>query len=236
MALFGEKYGDTVRVVTADSSIEFCGGTHISNTSQIGLFKIVSESSVAAGVRRVEAVTGLGVMALLNEYKDAIIRSAKALKLANVNELPEKCAAAAAELKEKDKKLESLNQQIANAKTASLFDNAKEVGGVKIVSARLDGSAPDALRKLGDSVKDRNEAVIALFAGTVGEKGTFYCVCTKEAVAKGGNAGTIVREIAALTGGKGGGKPDGAMAGAGDISKINEALAQFESVVSNIIK
>lgn len=236
MALFGEKYGDTVRVVTADKSIEFCGGTHISNTAQIGLFKIVSESSVAAGVRRIEAVTGLGVMALVNEYKDMIARSAKALKLANVNELPEKCAAVSAELREKDKKLESLNQQIANAKTASLFDNAKELGGVKLVSARLDGTAPDALRKLGDSVKDRNEAVIALFAGTVGEKGTFYCVCTKEAVAKGGNAGTIVREIAAVTGGKGGGKPDGAMAGAGDISKIDEALASFESVVSNIIK
>ena len=236
MALFGEKYGDTVRVVTADSSIEFCGGTHISNTSQIGLFKIVSESSVAAGVRRIEAVTGMGVMALLNGFKDTIARSAKALKLANVSELPEKCAAVAAELKDKDKKLESLNQQIANAKTASLFDNAKEVGGVKLVSARLDGTVPDALRKLGDSVKDKNEPVIALFAGTVGEKGTFYCVCTKEAVAKGGNAGTIVREIAAVTGGKGGGKPDGAMAGAGDTSKIDEALAQFESVVSNIIK
>ncbi len=236
MALFGEKYGDTVRVVTAHHSVEFCGGTHISNTSQIGLFKIVSESSVAAGVRRIEAVTGLGVMELLNEFKDTIARSAKALKLANVNELPEKCAAVTAELKDKDKKLESLTQQIANAKTAALFDNAKEVAGVKLVSARMDGSTPDALRKLGDSVKDKDEAIIALFAGTVGEKGTFYCVCTKEAVAKGGNAGKIVREVAAVTGGKGGGKPDGAMAGAGDITKIDEALGKFESVVSEIIK
>ena len=236
MALFGEKYGDTVRVVTAHHSVEFCGGTHISNTSQIGLFKIVSESSVAAGVRRIEAVTGLGVMELLNEFKDTIARSAKALKLANVNELPEKCAAVTAELKDKDKKLESLTQQIANAKTAALFDNSKEVAGVKLVSARMDGSTPDALRKLGDSVKDKDEAIIALFAGTVGEKGTFYCVCTKEAVAKGGNAGKIVREVAAVTGGKGGGKPDGAMAGAGDITKIDEALGKFESVVSEIIK
>ena len=236
MALFGEKYGDTVRVVTAHHSVEFCGGTHISNTSQIGLFKIVSESSVAAGVRRIEAVTGLGVMELLNEFKDTIARSAKALKLANVNELPEKCAAVTAELKDKDKKLESLTQQIANAKTAALFDNAKEVAGVKLVSARMDGSTPDALRKLGDSVKDKDEAIIALFAGTVGEKGTLYCVCTKEAVAKGGNAGKIVREVAAVTGGKGGGKQDGAMAGAGDITKIDEALGKFESVVSEIIK
>ncbi|HOC32845.1 MAG TPA: alanine--tRNA ligase [Ruminococcus flavefaciens] len=231
MALFGEKYGDTVRVVTADKSVEFCGGTHISNTAQIGLFKIVSESSVAAGVRRIEAVTGLGVIGLLNEFKETIAKSAKAIKLANVNELPEKCAALFAESKEKDKQLESLNQQMANAKTAALFDNAKVVDGIKLVSARMDGTAPDALRKLGDSVKDKDEAIIALFAAVNGEKGTFYCVCTKDAVAKGGNAGKIVREVSAVTGGKGGGKPDGAMAGAGDISKVDEALAKFEDIV-----
>jgi alanyl-tRNA synthetase len=236
MALFGEKYGNTVRVVTADKSVEFCGGTHISNTSQIGLFKIVSESSVAAGVRRIEAVTGLGVLELLNGYKDSIARSAKAMKLANVTELPEKCAAVTAELKEKDKKIESLTQQIANAKTASLFDNAKEINGVKLVAARLDGTAPDALRKLGDSVKDKGEEIVALFAGTTGEKGTFYCVCTSGAVKKGANAGQIVRNIAAVTSGKGGGKPDSAMAGAGDISKIDEALAQAENIVSELIK
>jgi alanyl-tRNA synthetase len=236
MALFGEKYGDTVRVVTANKSVEFCGGTHISNTAQIGLFKIVSESSVAAGVRRIEAVTGMNVIALLNEFKSTIIKSAKALKLANITELPEKCAAIAAESKEKDKKLESLTQQIANSKTAALFDNAKEISGIKFVSARMDGSAPDALRKLGDSVKDKDEAIIALFAGTVGEKGTFYCVCTKEAVAKGANAGKIVREVAAVTGGKGGGKPDGAMAGAGDISKIDEAMANAESIIGGSLK
>ncbi|MCR5110846.1 MAG: alanine--tRNA ligase, partial [Ruminococcus sp.] len=236
MALFGEKYGDTVRVVTAGDSVEFCGGTHISNTAQIGLFKIVSESSVAAGVRRIEAVTGTGVLDLLNEFKETIAKSAKAIKLANVNELPEKCAALFAESKEKDKKLESLNQQMANAKTAALFDNAKEIDGIKLVSARMDGTAPDALRKLGDSVKDKDEAIIALFAAVNGEKGTFYCVCTKDAVAKGGNAGKIVREVSAVTGGKGGGKPDGAMAGAGDIAKIDEALAKFEDIVSGTIK
>lgn len=236
MALFGEKYGDTVRVVTAGDSVEFCGGTHISNTAQIGLFKIVSESSVAAGVRRIEAVTGTGVLDLLNEFKETIAKSAKAIKLANVNELPEKCAALFAESKEKDKKLESLNQQMDNAKTAALFDNAKEIDGIKLVSARMDGTAPDALRKLGDSVKDKDEAIIALFAAVNGEKGTFYCVCTKDAVAKGGNAGKIVREVSAVTGGKGGGKPDGAMAGAGDIAKIDEALAKFEDIVSGTIK
>ena len=237
MALFGEKYGDVVRVVSvSDFSVEFCGGTHISNTSQIGLFKIVSESSVAAGVRRIEAVTGLGVLELLNGYKNTIAKSAKALKLANFNELPEKCAAVAAEIKEKDKKLESLNQQIANARVGEIFNNAHDVNGVKVICARMDGSAPDELRKLGDSVKDKQEDIIALFAGANGEKGTFYCVCTKGAVAKGANAGKLVRETAAITGGKGGGKPDGAMAGAGDITKIDEALAQFESIVASMVK
>ncbi len=236
MALFGEKYGDVVRVVTAGDSIEFCGGTHVSNSAQIGLFKIVSESSVAAGVRRIEAVTGSGVLELLNGFKDTIIRSAKALKLANITELPEKCASVASELKDKEKQLESLNQQVANSKVAAIFDNAKEVNGVKVISARMDGSAPDALRKLGDSVKDKAEAIIALFAAVNGEKGTFYCVCTKDAIAKGGNAGQIVREVSAVTGGKGGGKPDGAMAGAGVIAKVDEALAKFEDIVSGIIK
>ncbi|MDE5558388.1 MAG: alanine--tRNA ligase [Ruminococcus sp.] len=236
MALFGEKYGDVVRVVTADDSVEFCGGTHVSNANEIGAFKIVSESSVAAGVRRIEAVTGQGVLELLNSYKDTIIKSAKALKLANVTELPEKCSSVFAENKELGKKLESLNQQIANAKVLSIFDNAQEVNDVKLISTRMDGSAPDALRKLGDSVKDKEEAVIALFAGTVGEKGTFYCVCTKEAVAKGANAGKIVREISALTGGKGGGKSDSAMAGIGDISKIDTAMNEFSVIAGNFIK
>lgn len=235
MALFGEKYGDTVRVVTADESIEFCGGTHISNTSQIGLFKIISESSVAAGVRRIEAVTGLGVIGLLNDYKDTVLRAAKALKLANAAELPEKCAAVTAELKEKDKKLESLGQQIANAKMAAIFDGAEEIKGVKVVSAMLTGTAPDALRKLGDSVKDKDEALIALFAGTVGDKGTFYCVCTPEAVKKGANAGKIVQRVSAVTGGKGGGRPDSAMAGIGKTYMIDEALMAFKAIVNEFI-
>lgn len=236
MALFGEKYGDTVRVVTAGKSVEFCGGTHIANTSQIGLFRIVSESSVAAGVRRIEAVTGTGVLDLLNEYRNTVIKSAKALKLANINELPEKCAAVTAELKEKDKQLESLNQQMANAKTAAMFDNANEINGVKVVSARMDGTAPDALRKMGDSVKDRQEDIIALFAGVNGEKGTLYCVCTAGALKKGAHAGKLVQKVSALTNGKGGGRPDSAMAGIGDIARTDEAVNSFAEIVKEFIK
>ena len=236
MALFGEKYGDVVRVVTADKSIEFCGGTHISNTSQIGLFRIISESSVAAGVRRIEAVTGTGVLELLNEYRNTILRSAKALKLANVNELPEKCAAVSAELKDKEKELEKLSQQAANAKAAAMFDNAVEVGGVKVVAVRIDGAAPDALRRMGDSVKDRQDDVVALFAGVNGEKGTLYCVCTPGALNRGAHAGKLVQKAAAMTGGKGGGRPDSAMAGIGDVSKTDNAVSGFVSVVEELIK
>lgn len=235
MALFGEKYGNTVRVVTADKSVEFCGGTHISNTSQIGLFKIISESSVAAGVRRIEAVTGLGILSLLNDYKNTIARSAKALKLANVSELPEKCASMAAESKEKDKKLERLNQQIANEKIAAISDGAEEINGVKVVSAMLTGVSPDALRKLGDSIKSKSEDVIALFAGVDGEKGTFYCICTAGAVKKGANAGKIVQRVSAITGGKGGGRPDSAMAGIGKTYMVDEALMAFKSIVTEFI-
>ena len=236
MALFGEKYGDTVRVVTADESVEFCGGTHVSNTSQIGLFRIVSESSVAAGVRRIEAVTGTGVIDLLNEYKGTIIKAAKALKLANISELPEKCAAVTAELKEKEKALESLAQQAANAKAAAMFDNASEICGVKVIAARMDGTAPDALRKMGDSVKDRTDDVIALFAGVNGEKGTLYCVCSAGALKKGCHAGKMVQKAAAVTGGKGGGRPDSAMAGIGDVAKTDEAVSAFADIAKEFIK
>ncbi|MDE5854054.1 MAG: alanine--tRNA ligase [Ruminococcus sp.] len=236
MALFGEKYGDTVRVVQAFDSIEFCGGTHVSNTAEIGPFKIVSESSVASGVRRIEAVTGQGILDLINGYKNTITDSAKALKLANVNELPEKCASVTAELKEKEKQLESLNQQAANARVSAMFDNAIEVNGVKVVSAKMDGTSPDALRKMGDSVKDRQDDVIALFAGINGEKGTLYCVCTAGAVKKGAHAGKLVQKTSALTGGKGGGRPDSAMAGIGDIAKTDDAVSAFTSIVEEFVK
>ncbi|MDE7104799.1 MAG: alanine--tRNA ligase, partial [Ruminococcus sp.] len=236
MALFGEKYGDTVRVVQAFDSIEFCGGTHVSNTAEIGPFKIVSESSVASGVRRIEAVTGQGILDLINGYKNTITDSAKALKLANVNELPEKCASVTAELKEKEKQLESLNQQAANARASAMFDNAIEVNGVKVVSAKMDGTSPDALRKMGDSVKDRQDDVIALFAGINGEKGTLYCVCTAGAVKKGAHAGKLVQKTSALTGGKGGGRSDSAMAGIGDIAKTDDAVSAFTSIVEEFVK
>lgn len=235
MALFGEKYGNIVRVVQADDSIEFCGGTHVSNTSEIGLFKIVSESSVASGVRRIEAVTGWGVLNLINGYKNTIADSAKALRLANLTELPEKCLSVANELREKDKKIESLGQQIANSQINGIFENAKEINGIKIVSAKLDGTNKDMLRKLGDALKSKESSFVAVIAGISDGKGTFYCVCTDDAVKKGLHAGKIVQQISAVTGGKGGGRPDNAMAGAGDINKISEALNILENVAGSML-
>lgn len=237
MALFGEKYGDIVRVVDiGGDSIEFCGGTHVKNTSNIGLFKIVSENSVASGVRRIEAVTGIGVLQTLNELRKNIYEAADVLKIANPIKLAERCKSLTEELKEKDKQIQELSKQLAGNQLETLFKGAKEVDGVKVISALLNGTKPDMLRQLGDKLKEQTENVIAVFAGVCDDKGTLYCVCGKEAVAKGAHAGKIVQRIAAITGGKGGGRPDGAMAGIGKNYMIDEALESLESIVGDFIK
>ncbi len=237
MALFGEKYGDIVRVVKAgDVSVEFCGGTHVANTANIGLFRIVSESSVASGVRRIEAVTGTGVIELLNAQQATINEAAKALKLGNVSELPAKCAALTAQLRETEKTVESLRAKMAGSALDDVMKNAKDVNGVSVIGTAVEGANADMLRKMGDQIKSREGAVIAVLAGVGGEKGQLYCVVTKDAQAKGGHAGNIVKQVAALTGGKGGGKPDSAMAGIGDQSKVKDALAQLDTVVAEFVK
>ena len=237
MALFGEKYGDIVRVVKAgDVSVEFCGGTHVANTANIGLFRIVSESSVASGVRRIEAVTGTGVLELIQSQQETILEAAKALKLGNPAELPAKCAALTAQLRETEKTVESLRAKMAGSALDDIMKNAKDVKGVSVIGTAVEGANADMLRKMGDQIKGNDGAVIAVLAGVGGEKGQLYCVATKAALDKGAHAGNIVKQIAALTGGKGGGKPDSAMAGIGDQSKVNDALAQLEAVVSEFIK
>ncbi len=237
MALFGEKYGDIVRVVKAgDVSVEFCGGTHVANTANIGLFRIVSESSVASGVRRIEAVTGTGVLELIQSQQETILEAAKALKCNNPAELPAKCAALTAQLRETEKTVESLRAKMAGSALDDVMKNAKDVKGVQVIGTAIEGANADMLRKMGDQIKGNDGAVIAVLAGVGGEKGQLYCVATKAALEKGAHAGNIVKQIAALTGGKGGGKPDSAMAGIGDQSKVKDALAQLESVVSDIIK
>jgi len=237
MALFGEKYGDVVRVVKIGKfSVELCGGTHIANTARLGLFKIKSESSVASGVRRIEAVTGENVLAMLRENIDTINSAAAAMKLGNPSEIVRRSAQLVADLKDKDKQIEQLGSKLAGMQTESMMSGAVDVKGVSVITAKLAGVSADDLRTMGDKVKDKNPCTVAVFASVNGEKASLFACAGKEAIAKGANAGAIVKAVAQLTGGNGGGKPDAAMAGAKDVSKIDDALAAVAGIVSDIIK
>lgn len=239
MALFGEKYGDVVRVVSAgDFSVELCGGTHADNTAKLGLFKIVSESSVAAGIRRITAVTGFGVLKHI-ENDERIMQSAAAvMKLGNVAELDKRAATLAAEVKAKDRELAELRSEISALKAGSLMDSARQVGGVRLITAEVEVSNPGELRSMCDTARDNGADIVAVFAGVNKEKGTlnFACACGADAIKLGAHAGNIVRETAKIAGGSGGGKPDSAMAGAKDASKADEALSAVDSIVSAMLK
>ena len=236
MALFGEKYGDIVRVVNAKGvSIEFCGGTHVDNTAKIGLFHINSESSVAAGVRRIEAVTGTNVLDVIENYKALALDTAQALKSANINDISKRATAVMNELKETNKALEKAEAQIANSKLSSILDGATTVSGIRVVAKELKNTLPDELRKMTDTVKADNSDTVVVFASLNGEKLTFCAACGKDAISKGAHAGNLVREIAKITGGNGGGKPDSAMAGGKDATKLNDALNAVVSVVESQI-
>ena len=229
MALFGEKYGDVVRVVTAeDFSVEFCGGTHVSSAGEIGLFRIVSENGVAAGVRRIEAVTGTNLLALLKGYESIIRETAAVLKCGKPEELPDKAESQNAQIKELSKKLQSFEDKLNSGKIGDIMKSAAEVDGILVATARFEGISPDELRKMIDTVKAENDAAIAVFATVNGEKVTFCAGCGKAALSRGAHAGNIVRAVAQITGGNGGGKPDSAMAGGKDASKIDEALASVK--------
>ena len=234
MALFGEKYGSEVRVVKiGSSSTELCGGTHVSNTGNIGLFKVIAESSVAAGVRRIEGTTGLGVLTLLGE-RDALIRdTARELKSPNVNGIAKKAEALQTEIKELRRELDSANSQIANAKAEALFSGIKTVGKFRLLAAKVD-MRPDQARGLCDTVKDKYSDAVAVFAAVADGKLNFVVAAGPDAVKAGAHAGNILREVAAICGGKGGGRPDSAMGGGRDIDKIPEALAKAEEILANI--
>ena len=237
MALFGEKYGDMVRVVKAgDFSVEFCGGTHVSNSGAIGLFRIVSENGVAAGVRRIEAVTGYNVIALTEHYKELAVKTAENLKCANFEDIPSKALQLVSQLKETEKKAESLESKLAAGKLSGIMDNAVAVSGVKVATELLNGVSADEMRKMLDAVKSNNADAVAVFASVCAGKLTFCAGCGKDAVSKGAHAGNLVREVAKLTGGNGGGKPDSAMAGGKDTSKAEEALGAVCGIVENMIK
>ncbi len=232
MALFGEKYGDVVRVVNAkDVSVELCGGTHVDNTSKLGLFHINSESSVAAGVRRIEAVTGANVLSVIENYIKLATDTADALKSANINDIAKRAEAVMNELKTTKQSLEKLESKLAGSKIGDILNNAVLVGDIKVAVARLDGTTPDELRKMTDTVKAENPDTVIVLSAQNGEKLTFCAACGKKAIENGAHAGNLVREIAKICGGNGGGKPDSAMAGGKDASQCDKALNNAAEIV-----
>ncbi|MBQ7386590.1 MAG: alanine--tRNA ligase, partial [Clostridia bacterium] len=234
MALFGEKYGKEVRVVKiGSSSTELCGGTHVSNTGAIGLFKVISESSVAAGVRRIEGTTGLGVLTLLGERDALILETARELKSQNVQAIAKKAASLQGELREVKRELDSANSKLSEIKTEALLSGLKTVGAFKLLTARVD-MRPDAVRGLCDTVKSKNSDAVAVFAAVSDGKLNFVACAGADAVKAGAHAGNILREVSAICGGKGGGRPDSAMSGGRDLDKIDEALAKVEEILKNI--
>ena len=231
MALFGEKYGKTVRVVRmGSSSIEFCGGTHVDNTGKIGLFKIVSESSVAAGVRRIEGTTGYGVLTLMGKKDALLAETAKELKVANTADLAKRAAQLENELKETKRELEAANAKLSSAKLASIMDRAEQVGAYRLLTARLDLKV-EAARSLCDSIRADHPDMVAVFALVNDGKLNFIACCGADAVKAGAHAGNILRAVSAICGGKGGGRPDSAMSGGSDLSKIEEALASVAGLL-----
>ena len=232
MALFGEKYGKVVRMVKmGDFSTELCGGTHLDNTAKAGMLKIVSETSVAAGVRRIEVVTGYGVLELLDRKEELIRETARELKCQNENDLVKRASGAQDEIKALKREIEMLNSKMAGSKVDELISGAKRVNGKAVIVADLGDMNAQAVRSLGDTIKDKCPECVAVFAIHSGEKLNFIAVCGKDAVALGAHAGNILRDVSAVTGGKGGGRPDSAMSGGRDISKIGDALALVETLV-----
>ncbi|MBE5836401.1 alanine--tRNA ligase [Butyrivibrio sp.] len=236
MALFGEKYGDTVRVVNmGDFSIELCGGTHVSNTSHIGLFKIVAESGVAAGVRRIEALTGSNARDYYLNVEQTLNASAKLVK-ANASDLVEHIKKLQDELKALRSENESLKSKEAQAALGDVTDQVKEVAGVKLLATSVKGVDMNGLRDLGDQMKTKlGEGVVVLISETDG-KVNLITMATDEALAKGAHAGNLIKAIAPIVGGGGGGRPNMAQAGGKNPAGINDALAEAEKVLANQIK
>ena len=233
MALFGEKYGETVRVVkAADKSVEFCGGTHVNNTGKIGMFKIISESSVAAGIRRIEAVTGFNVLKLINDKQSLINETASTLKVGNPQEIATRAAAVMAELKTTEKTVEKLEAKLAAGKLTDIMSGAQTVGDITVISAVVENSSADEIRSMCEKIKAENDTAVAVLAVVNGEKITFCAASGKETKI---HAGNLVREVAKIAGGNGGGKPELAMAGGKDATKVNDAIAAVVNLVKESV-
>ena len=234
-ALFGEKYGNVVRVVNmGDWSIELCGGTHLDNTAKAGAFHIISEGSVASGVRRIEASTGLETMRILNRDLEEL-SSLAAMYKTSPADLPQKLEQQAGELREARRLIEQYKARESAGGADEMLKNGRDVKGLRVVTCSREGCDANTLRQLGDVLRDKCSNVVAVVASVNGDKITFQCVCGKDAVAKGVKAGDIIRNITAIAGGKGGGKPDSAMGGGNDVSRLNDALNAVEGFVNDKI-
>jgi len=234
MALFGEKYGDEVRVVQVDEfSKELCGGCHVDKTGDIGLFKVVSESSVASGVRRIEALTGAGAL----EYVQKADRNAKTAALGlktSVDELPAKVDELNETLKEKEREIKRLSDKLNAAKAGDVLDQVQEVAGIKLLAMKMDNPDVDSLRNFVDTARDKMGSGVVVTGATDGNKVTFICGVTKDLI-KQIKAGDVVREVAKITGGGGGGRPDMAQAGGKDPSKLDEAINAAAKIVESLL-
>ena len=233
-ALFSEKYGDTVRVVNMGGySIELCGGTHLDNTAKVGAFRILSEASVASGVRRIEAITGKAFFADAAKTRDLVSDACSAVKVKNPADLADKLAAQLEEIKALKKEIEQFKAKEAAGAVDRMLSGAASVGSVKVLTMQLPDADAGALRQMGDVLKDKEPAVVAVLVSVAGEKVTFLAVCGKDAVKAGVRAGDIVKHVCTICGGSGGGKPDSAMGGGKDASKVSEALMSVEAFVAS---
>ncbi|MCQ2362676.1 MAG: alanine--tRNA ligase-related protein, partial [Acidaminococcaceae bacterium] len=234
-ALFGEKYGKIVRVVTVpEFSMEFCGGTHVINTSHIGMLKILSESSSGAGVRRIEAVTGHGAVEYVKNMENMLNGLAADLKC-RLDDMPNRLSALQDELKAAHKKAEELAGEIAKSQIGDVLDKVVEHKGVKLLVQKVQADGMDALRNMGDQLRDKVNGAVLLAAEMDG-KAVILAMATKDAVEKGMHSGNIVKEVAKLCGGDGGGRPDMAQAGAKDLSKLDDALKAAWDIMKNQVK
>ena len=235
-ALFGEKYGDIVRVVKmGEHSLEFCGGTHLDNTAKVGMFRIVSEASVASGVRRIEAYTGREVLRQMEQMNKTILEAADALKT-TPKDLLVKAAATMQEIKEAKQAVDRLKDKLFSGEIERTLFAAKNVAGLKVVTVTRSDIETNDLRKMGDFLKDKASDVVALLAAVQGEKITLNAVCGKDAIAKGIKAGDIIKNLAPICGGKGGGKPDSAMGGGTDVLKLDDMMAALDDFVASNAK
>lgn len=232
MALFSEKYGDVVRVVKIDDySIELCGGCHAANTGALGLMQITSEAGVAAGVRRIEGVTGAEILSLINEKDETINKTAEILRT-NPASLVSRAESVSEELKEQKHEIERLKSKLAQGATAGIADGAEEVDGIKVIAKLLDdGMDMNTMREVGDKVKESVSNALIVLASKAGGKVNLVSMATKDAVKSGAHAGRIISEVAKQLGGGGGGKPDSAQAGGKNPEKVNEALSGVKDIL-----